>query len=373
MTRLFLHIGLQKTGTSYLQNVCWGAVDRLQEQGVTLVPDARIETFWLALAVRERVDPAHDGERVARSLDLLPGQLAAVRTPVALTSHETLAQCSAEQIERLLAACAGHEVHVVLTVRDLARQIPSLWQEALKAGRSDTLDEYVGALRTATRRTDMDWKRLDVAAVLRRWARFVPPERIHVVTVPGPGGAREALLERYCSVLGVNADSLDPTSAGPGNRALGIAEAEVLRRVNALLPPEHRRRVPYGEVGKRYFAMGILARSDSGTARLSREHEQWCGDAAAESVRTIEDLGCAVAGDLADLVPQPAAFGETGVVDDADALEVATRALAAMLEERLAHRLEQRTRPAQGPQRTPAGAPGLRGRVGALSRRFRAG
>ena len=45
----------------------------------------------------------------------------------------------------------------------------------------------------------------------------------------------------------------------------------MLRRVNDLLPQEYRRRVPYGEVGKRYFAMGILARSDSGTARLARE------------------------------------------------------------------------------------------------------
>lgn len=371
MTRLFLHIGLQKTGTSYLQNVCWGAVDRLQEQGLALVPDGRIETFWLALAVRERVDPAHDGERVARSLELLPGQLAAVGTPSALTSHETLAQASTEQIERLLAACAGHEVHVVLTVRDLARQIPSLWQEGLKAGRSDTLDEYVGALRAATRRTDMDWKRLDVSAVLRRWARLVPAERIHVVTVPAPGGPREALLERYCAVLGVDPDGLDPSQAGPGNRALGTAEAEVLRRVNELLPQEHRRRVPYGEVGKRYFAMGILARTDSGTARLAREHEQWCSEVAAESVRTIEELGCAVAGDLTDLLPRPEAFGETGAVDDAAALEVATRALATMLEERLAHRLEQRTRPHDAPEAQRAG--GLRGRAAALSRRFRAG
>lgn len=372
MTRFFLHIGLQKTGTSYLQNVCWGAADRLVEQGVTLVPDGRIETFWLALAVRERVDPAHDGERVARSLELLPGQLAAVRTPTALTTHETLAQASAEQIERLLAACAGHEVHVVLTVRDLARQIPSLWQEGLKAGRADTLDEYVARLRTATRRTDMDWKRLDVSAVLRRWARFVPPERIHVVTVPAPGGPREALLERYCSVLGADPEGLDPTHAGPGNRALGTAEAEVLRRVNDLLPQELRRRVPYGEIGKRYFAMGILARSESGTARLAREHEQWCAEVATESVRTVEELGCAVAGDLADLLPRPAAFGQTGVVDDAAALEVATRALATMLEERLAQRLEQRTRPSRDSHGATAGGGGLRGRMASLGRRFRA-
>ncbi|KRB79244.1 hypothetical protein ASE01_23320 [Nocardioides sp. Root190] len=368
MTRVYLHIGLQKTGTSYLQNICWGSVDRLRERGVTLVPEGRIETFWLALDVRERVDPAHDGDRVARSLSLLPGQLEAVTTPHALISHETLAQASSEQIERLLQACAGHEVHVVLTVRDLARQVPSLWQEALKAGRSERLDEYVGALRAATRRTDMDWKRLDLSAVLHRWARHVAPERIHVVTVPGGGGPRSALLERYCAVLDVATDDLEEAS-GPGNPALGVAEAEVLRRVNDLLPQAHRRRVPYGEVGKRYFAMGILARSDSGNARLAREHAEWCREVAEESVRTIEELGCSVSGDVADLVPGPDSFGETARVDDAAALEVATRALATMLEERMVHRLEVR---AQGSTDGPAEVPGAwRRAVGRIRKALR--
>lgn len=369
MTRVYLHIGLQKTGTSYLQNVCWGSVDRLRDSGLTLVPDGRIETFWLALDVRERVDPAHDGDRVARSLSLLPEQLDAVTSPAALISHETLAQASPEQIERLLAACAGHEVHVVLTARDIARQVPSLWQEALKAGRTDTLDGYVGALRSATRRTDMDWKRLDLSAVLRRWARFVPAERIHVVTVPGAEGPRSALLERYCAVLGVAGDDLDAASSGPGNPALGVAEAEVLRRVNDLLPADYRRRVPYGEVGKRYFAMGVLARSDSGRARLSGEHEQWCREVAEESVRTIGELGCSVAGDVRDLLPGPGSFGETAPVDDAAVLDVAVRALADMVGERMAHRLEVRARSGAA---EPVVRPGrLRRAAGRLRRALR--
>ena len=196
MTRLYLHIGLQKTGTSYLQNLCWSSVDELRGQGVTMVPEGRIETFWLALDVRQRID-AHDVPRVARSVELLPEQLAAVTTPAALISHETLASASAAQIDRLLEACAGHEVHVVVTARDIGRQVPSLWQEGLKAGRSDTLEEYVGALRAPDGRSGSVWRRLDLAGVLARWAKGVPPERIHVVTVPGPDGPREALLERY--------------------------------------------------------------------------------------------------------------------------------------------------------------------------------
>lgn len=367
MTRVFLHIGLQKTGTSYLQNVCWSSVDELRDQGVTMVPEGRLQTFWLALDVRGRIDP-HDGARVGRSVDLLPGQLAAVTTPNALISHETLGSAGPGQIQRLLAACEGHEVHVVVTVRDIGRQVPSLWQEGLKAGRSDTLEEYVAALRAPGERPPV-WRRLDLAGVLRRWARFVPAERIHVVTVPGPSGPREALLERYCEVLGVDPAALDPAKAGPGNPGLGTAEAELLRRVNERVPERYRRRVPYGEVGKRWFAMGILARAGSTPVRLGRAHEEWCRGLAEDSVRVVGELGCDVVGDVADLLPDPRVFEDTDGPSPEDVLDVATRALAEVLEERLVHRLDVLAGGA-----TESGEPeggGVRRRLGALRRRLR--
>lgn len=368
MTRLYLHIGLQKTGTSYLQNVCWSSVDELRGQGVTMVPEGRLETFWLALDVRQRIDP-HDVPRVGRSVELLPAQLAAVTTPSALVSHETLASAAPDQISRLLDACAGHEVHVVVTTRDIGRQVPSLWQEGLKAGRSDRLEEYVAALRATDGRVGAVWRRLDLAAVLRRWSRHVPPERIHVVTVPGPSGRREALLERYCAVLGVDPAALDPGKAGPGNPGLGEAEAELLRRVNDRVPDRYRRRVPYGEVGKRWFAMGILARAGSTPVRLGRSHEPWCREVAEDSVRVIGELGCDVVGDVADLLPDSSVFEDSGGPDEAAVLEVATRALGEVLEERLEQRLAKRAEAAEG-----AAAPtprGVRRRVGAVRRRLR--
>lgn len=367
VTRVFLHIGLQKTGTSYLQNVCWSSVDELRGQGVTLVPGGRLETFWLALDVRQRIDP-HDAPRVGRSVELLPEQLDAVTTPAALVSHETLASASPAQIRRLLEACDGHEVHVVVTARDIGRQVPSLWQEGLKAGRSDTLEEYVAALRTAEGRSGSVWRRLDLAGVLGRWAKHVPPERIHVVTVPGPGGPREALLERYCAVLGVDPSALDPTKAGPGNPGLGEAEAELLRRVNDRVPERYRRRVPYGEVGKRWFAMGILARAGSVPVRLGRAHEEWCRALGEESVRVIGELGCDVVGDVADLLPDSGVYEDSDGPDEAAVLEVATRALGEVLEERLEQRLANRA----GAGKPPAPG-GVRRRLGAVRRRLSRG
>jgi hypothetical protein len=364
VTRIFVHIGLQKTGTSYLQNVFWGSVDELREHGVTMVPDSRVSTFWLALDVRERIG-AHDPPRVARSLEMLPGQLAAVTTPAALISHETLASAGPAQIRRFLEACEGHEVHVVVTARDMGRQVPSLWQEGLKAGRSESLADYVAGLRAADNRTGLAWRRLDLAGVLRRWAAHVPAERIHVVTVPGPAGPREALLERYCSVLGIRAADVDHEMAGRGNPGLGAPEAELLRRVNERVPERLRRRVPYGEVGKRWLAMRVLASPGSRAARLDGSAAPWCREVAQESVDTVAALGCDVVGDLADLLPDDAVFEDTAEVSDPDLLEAAIRALAVVLEERLEERLEHLAAPAAGP------APGrVRRVVGGVRRRL---
>ncbi|TWG95125.1 hypothetical protein L615_000500000690 [Nocardioides sp. J9] len=355
MTKVFLHIGLQKTGTSYLQNVCWSSEPELRDQGVTMTPPGRLQTFWLALDVRGRIDP-HDSPRVGRSVEMLPGQLAEVGTASALVSHETLGSASPRQVRRLLEACAGHEVHVVVTARDIARQVPSLWQEGLKVGREDTLEEYVAALRSAGKRTGNVWRRLDLAGVLRRWAAEVPAERIHVVTVPGPGGPREALLERYCSVLGVDPAALDPAKAGPGNPGLGEAEAELLRRVNAQVPQRYRRRVPYGEVGKRWLAMGILARGGSAPIRLGRAHEEWCREIARESIDVLAELGCDVVGDPADLVPDPSVFADSSGPSDTEVLAVATRALGEVVEERCEQRLQVRSGEPAGGVRAAAAA-----------------
>ena len=89
--RLYLHIGLQKTGTSYLQSIMWRNQDLLRELGLDLVPPSKRETFHLMLKVRDRYNPEFDPPSVASALEKLPGQLAAASQPTALISEESLA------------------------------------------------------------------------------------------------------------------------------------------------------------------------------------------------------------------------------------------------------------------------------------------
>ena len=58
--RLFLHIGLQKTGTSFVQRVLWDSQQALEDAGVSLVPGTKLAMFRLMLAVRGRYPPGID-------------------------------------------------------------------------------------------------------------------------------------------------------------------------------------------------------------------------------------------------------------------------------------------------------------------------
>jgi len=329
---LYLHIGLQKTGTSYLQSVFWESQDELQRQGLDLVPDSKRATFHLMLQVRDRYNPAVDPAAAGKALERYPRQLAAANGSRALTSEESLAPAKPEQIERLMAACQDREVHLILTMRDLARSIPSAWQEQVKAGSPQTYDAYLDQLVRQQGNADSPlWRNKDIPAILDRWEASVPAERIHIVTVPPSGSDPQALLHRYCSVLDVDPETLRRES-GARNEALGRVQAELLRRVNSELDESFRRRDVYGDIGKRLFAMGILGPQRGERLKVPEVHQEWCAEVSARYVERLAGRGYHVSGDLADLMPSPSAFGpEAERPSDAEIAEAATVALASLL------------------------------------------
>ena len=70
---VYVHIGLMKTGTSYLQSIYWNSQDQLRALGLDLVPATRRDTFHLMLDVRGRYQPGSDPASVADALAGLPG------------------------------------------------------------------------------------------------------------------------------------------------------------------------------------------------------------------------------------------------------------------------------------------------------------
>ncbi len=361
--RIFIHVGLQKTGTSYLQSIVFASVEQLGAQGVAVVPPTKRGTFHLMLDVRGRYRD-FDPPGVAAAVEDFAVTLAATTAPVALVSEESLAPADEEQIARLLRACGAREVHVVVTLRDLARQIPSAWQESLKAGASESFDAYLKKLR---RNEDVPghalWRQKDVPALIGAWARHVPSERIHVVTVPPPGSDPSLLLERFCEVLGVDAFRLEREVVRK-NEGLKHVGAEVLRRVNEQLAPTHRKRDVYGDVGKRYLSTQILAQQDGERIEIPERHREWTQGVSRRHIDHLAARGVDVVGDLADLYPGLEAFSTRPPPSETEVSDVATKALAIVIGDEMERRRSVRS--AMAPQ--PAPRFGLSRRI---MRRFR--
>lgn len=334
-TRLYVHIGMPKTGTTFVQSVLHAGAARLAEQGLTLLPATRQGNIRLSLAVRESASVA-DEPWAATAVRRFGNRLAKVETPRVLASDELLGGASPEQIGRLLDVCGDAEVHVVLSVRSLSRLLPSTWQQRVQQrGESPPLEEFIAAV--AGREgvlAERWWYERGVVPVLERWAEHVPMERMHVVTVPGAGADPRSLLERHGAVLGIDASVLDEDVARP-NVSLGWAQAEVLRQVKARVPRALLNRRGYLPVGKGWLGAEHLAPQQGEPPRMPASLRQWCEDEAAATIAWLRGQPVEVAGDLDDLRPQDRDFADDPRLEPEAVAQAAIEALTSIALERV--------------------------------------
>jgi hypothetical protein len=308
---LFLHIGLPKSGTTYLQSVLAANRDRLREAGY-IYPFVRPEGMFHA-AVELRGQAALWGldEHVvegtwAQLLDRARGF-----DGPAIVSHEILAGASPEVIARIGSDTADRELHVVVTARDLARQAAAHWQEEVKNGRSWSFAAFEDALFTEQESTAAElgfWRSQDLLDVVRRWSAVVPADRLHLVVVPRHGAASDELWRRFALTVGLPASAVDLAVVTASNDSLGVAQVALLRRVVAAL--DGRLGQPaYAHVVKRWFAQQVLSRLESPRPEAPAELAERLAAIARGWAAFLEDAGHPVTGEAAELVPSGARPG----------------------------------------------------------------
>ena len=199
-----------------------------------------------------------------------------------------------------------------------------------------TRDES-GLLDPALARARWFWRVHDTPEVLRRWTQGIPPDRVHVVTTPRPGAPADLLWQRFASVLGVDPEPFD-LSAARSNTSLGLAETEMLRRLNVALGKDGVGTFFYAVNVKERLAHDYLAgRKAAVRPRLSEELRTWAGERCEFVVGTLRAAGYQVAGDLDELLPRPASTRgtirelATEEVPAEDMLDAAIGSLATVL------------------------------------------
>ena len=338
--RVYLHVGAPKTGTTYLQ-------DRLQLNARTLAahglhfpsgsPRVAAPLFHFRAALdllgQDWGGPAGhaDGswEALVRRVRRRSGSV--------VVSHEILAPAPADAIARakydLGGSTGSTEVHVVYTVRDLARQIPAAWQESIKQGRTWPYRRFLDRVEHGK---PWFYRALDLPSVLSAWSEGVPPEHVHVVTVPPAGSGKDVLWHRFLEALGAD-PAWAPHDSSNLNRSLGVAETTVIRKLNRRMKRAARREAPLDRLIREMLAQDTLVRGGAAPVLLPRRALPW---AEAETERWVEWLkgsGVHVVGDLDDLRPLPIPHGQRYINPDKVStkrqLKVSLDALSAMTRE----------------------------------------
>lgn len=300
--RVFLHVGSPKTGTTFLQNVLWSQRERAREQGLLLPLDRFADHYLASLDLRGLSDRPEHPPRALGIWDKLVSETTRWSGTV-LVSHELFAAATPEQAARAVSAFGDDaEVHVVLTARDLVRQMSAEWQEHVKHRSVQTYAEFVSSLREDRRHRSWFWRVQDFADVLDRWGSTLPHERVHVVTVPPSGASPVLLWDRFATLLGLDPDTFD-TKQGRSNTSLGVEQAELLRRLNAVLGERLPLPGPYPAVVKNVLAHRVLAARPGTPLALSPEDTDYAVSASRDVAERLEASGVAVIGDLAELVP----------------------------------------------------------------------
>ena len=336
--RVFVHVGAPKTGTTYLQSTVARNRSLLAERGLLYPATTQGgDHFDAAIDLIEhrwggRLEAARGGwDKLAAAAERT--------TDDVLISHEVLAAATPAQVERAQASLAGAELHVVYTARDLGRQIPAEWQETVKHRGRLSFDRFLAQV-VAGRRTnpnDWFWRVQGLPSVLGRWSAGLPPERVHLITVPPPGSPPDVLWSRFATTLGIAADlELEPPEHA--NASLGTAETAMLRRLNIVLKGRAIPQQVYAGTVRDLVARDVLGRRrDTVRTTLPPRLRGFVDEVTEEWLEWAQGAGVDVVGDLDELrtlwPADDASWDDPDAPPPSDVLDSAIQAVAALVEQ----------------------------------------
>lgn len=334
--RVLLHVGTPKTGTSYLQDVLFRNRARLLKQDVNYPAD-RFDAHFLAALDLMRLRWGGLESEAVGAWDKL-AQSVRDHDGTSIISHEILATASRKQVARALTSLgheadgSGTEIHLIISVRDLVRQIPAEWQENVKHRAGFKFSRFLELIRDPQRGHRVGawfWGVQEIPDILARWGAGLPPERVHIVTVPPPGGAPEVLWQRFSTTFGLDDLDLD-LGTERSNPSLGVPESALVRRINRVaardLPP-----AMYRPLVRELLAHRTLSqRTDSPRLALPVADYGWVSELTEAWIAELSGKQYDVVGDLADLrAPEPVATKRSNP-DNPSERQVAAAALDAI-------------------------------------------
>ena len=236
--RLF-HIGPPKTASTTLQAAAADHREEMLAHGVRYPGPRRSHRHEIAAFVGRPIGwvgaPGSNPAPTMAKWDALMAEVEADHERRILMGHEYAAGADDAMAGRFVDAI-GERIHVVITLRDYASMLPSIWQEYNKAGNTGVFDQWLQRVLARPRPqevVDRVHVRHDQGMLVRRWAEAAGPENVTVVVLdPADHGLVFEVFER---MLGLPVGFLESGGLSRSNRSLSVPELEMLRQTNLVL------------------------------------------------------------------------------------------------------------------------------------------
>lgn len=311
-TRVILHIGPHKTGTTSIQRSLHRMRDDLLRQhSIEYISDRQRINANLAIhAFRGRKSQHIEYGSIPRPLLWESVRDRILKAPHSFISAESLSRLGDEEVDRLRMELREASVQIVVTMRPLARMIVSQWQQIVQNGPAPSLDEFAeGVLRGDFGAPNMQTHRDVVLGIqhdrmVRRWARVFGTDSLDLIV------ANDADPDQLFRGL---ADAVDlPAAMMTGskvmNRSLTWFEAELIRGTFARL--ERDGRLPILDQNRRLarIALGLKTGRQPPASEpkimFPMHLTSEVGQRADALIATVHELGIRVHGDLSSLARQ---------------------------------------------------------------------
>lgn len=204
--KLILHIGLMKTGTTYIQNILSENRKLMKKNGWIYPGDLlnQQHAFYNILKSEIPWIQKNYSANQVRGDELI--KLINNPSENIIVSSEALSSVSPNGVNMLFDIIENRfkleNVHLIVTARSISKLIPSFWQQALKTGTTENLQEYTERfISSYWDPNTANHKIHNIHYCLSTWNKYVNPKNMHLVIVPNKDDTEETLWETFSKPL----------------------------------------------------------------------------------------------------------------------------------------------------------------------------
>jgi hypothetical protein len=334
-TKIIVHAGFHKTGTTAIQSSFFAARNELSKAGITY-PEVGGKAHHKAIySLMGKTWGWEDRGGVLatdKKWRSFVKQVKSAKSTV-LVSSEFLCELTEEQIVKFKNDLGCKDIKIYFTLRPLLKIIPSAYQQHLKIGIKSNYEKWLHSILDepgVSTITPSFWVRHMHAEVLAKWVKHFGKENVVVIVVDEK--QPEFMYQEFNNLLSLKPGLLKPQVDQDSNRSLTLDEITLLNTINKKFSKkrswhDYETFIRNGSI--KYLTNKVVP--DPEAARLLTP--QWAVDIAKtvskNNVEQIKLLGIRIIGDLDSFESAQIPIGENPEITMIP-VDLAAKALVAM-------------------------------------------